>query len=408
MKSHRLTIPNSKGHNLNAYLELPANQKPNYYAVFAHCFTCTGSFGAVRNISRALTNHGFAVIRFDFTGLGHSEGEFAESHFSANVQDLKDVHSYITNNYEAPVLYIGHSLGGAAVLVAAAELKEVKAVATIGAPAHVDHVVKHFSHKIEEVKHFGEVEVNIGGRPFIIDQEFIKDFDQTDLPAVIRSLKKPLLVMHAPFDRVVGIENAQEIYHHALHPKSFVSLDDADHLLTNKADAIYAGNIIGTWVQRYFEPVENSMLDTKGEQLVGHLDLEEDNFTTSIQTSRHTLVADEPISVGGDDYGPSPYELINAGLAACTAMTLKLYAQRKKWDLKEVYVYTTHSKKHSDDLGLDTADPGYMDHISKKLRFIGDLSPEQKQRLSEIASKCPVHKTLSQGVIFDTEILDVE
>ena len=406
MKSHRLKIPNSKGLNLNAYLELPANQKPNYYAVFAHCFTCSGSLCAVRNISRALTTHGFGVLRFDFTGLGMSEGEFMDSHFSSNVQDLKDVYRYMEVHYSAPVLYIGHSLGGAAVLVAASALEGVRAVATIGAPAHVDHVIQHFSHKIEEAHLFGEVEVNIAGRPFIIDNDFVEDFKKIELPEVIRSLKKPLLVMHAPFDKIVGIENAQEIYHHALHPKSFISLDQADHLLTNKADASYAGNVIGAWVQRYFEPVDNKILDTAGEELVGHLDLEEYNFTTSIQTARHAMIADEPASFGGDDFGPSPYEYLNAGLAACTAMTLKMYAQRKKWDLQEVYVYTTHSKKHSDDLGPDQHPSGFMDHISKKLKFVGELDQKQKQRLSEIASKCPVHKTLTSGVIFDTEILD--
>ncbi|GAA3617082.1 alpha/beta fold hydrolase [Flavivirga amylovorans] len=405
MKSSKLNIQNNKGIKLQAYLELPANQKPNYFAIFAHCFTCTSSLSAVKNISRALTNHGFGVVRFDFTGLGRSEGEFAESHFSGNVDDLIAVSNYMNSNYEAPSLLVGHSLGGAAVLSAASQLENIKAVATIGAPATVSHVTHLFSHGIAEVKEKGEVEVNIGGRPFKINKDFVEDFDKTDLPSIVKTLRKPLLILHAPTDTVVGIKNAEHLYHYAHHPKSFVTLDDADHLLSNPNDSKYAGNIIGTWVQRYFEPKENKMLEIKGEQLVGHLNLVEDNFTTSIQTKNHTMIADEPASIGGDDFGPSPYEYLNAGLVACTAMTLKMYAQRKQWDLQEVFVYVTHSRKHSDDLGLEIEMPTYLDHISKKLKFVGNLDEKQKERLKEIASKCPVHKTIASEVVFDTTII---
>ncbi|TGV04150.1 bifunctional alpha/beta hydrolase/OsmC family protein [Flavivirga rizhaonensis] len=406
MKSSKLNIQNNKGLKLQAYLELPANQKPNYFAIFAHCFTCTSSLSAVKNISRALTNHGFGVVRFDFTGLGRSEGEFAESHFSANVEDLIAVSNYMDTHYEAPSLLVGHSLGGAAVLSAASQLDNIKAIATIGAPATVGHVTHLFSHGIDEVKTKGEVEVNIGGRPFKINKDFVEDFDKTDLPAIVKTLRKPLLILHAPTDTVVGIKNAEQLYHHAHHPKSFVTLDDADHLLSNPNDSKYAGNVIGTWVQRYFELKENKMLETKGEQLVGHLNLVEDNFTTSIQTKKHTMIADEPSSVGGDDFGPSPYEYLNAGLVACTAMTLKMYAQRKQWDLQEVFVYVTHSRKHSDDLGLEIETPTYLDHISKKLKFVGNLDEKQKERLKEIASKCPVHKTIASEVVFNTTIVN--
>jgi len=212
--------------------------------------------------------------------------------------------------------------------------------------------------------------------------------------------------MHAPTDQVVGIKNAEELYHKAQHPKSFVTLDDADHLLSNSRDSIYAGNMIGTWVQRYFKPQENDMLETNGEQLVGHLNLTEDHFTTNIQSKNHSMIADEPASIGGDDFGPSPYEYLNAGLIACTAMTLKMYAERKKWDLQEVFVYVTHSKKHSDDLGLDLEKPSYLDHITKKIKLVGDLDDKQKARLKDISSRCPVHKTLSSGVIFNTTLIE--
>lgn len=406
MKSTKLKIKNSKGLTLNAYMELPANQKPNYYAIFAHCFTCSSNLNAVKHVSRSLTQDGFAVIRFDFTGLGRSEGEFADSHFSANVQDLLDVHSYISEHYEAPGLLVGHSLGGAAVLVAASKLKAVKAVATVGAPATVDHVKRLFSHQIEDIENKGNVEVDIGGRPFIINKDFVEEFDKTDLPVIVKNLRKPLLIMHSPLDKIVGIDNAKQLYLKAHHPKSFITLDDADHLLSEEKDSQYVGEIIGTWASRYFPQVENKMLDTEGEQLVGHLNIIEDNFTTSIQTKNHTFIADEPSGIGGSDFGPSPYEYLNAALAACTAMTLKMYAERKKWDLREVFVYLSHSRKHSDDLMVKVDKPKYMDHINKKLKFVGNLDDTQKERLKEIASRCPVHKTIASEVVFETQIIE--
>ena len=405
MKSQKLKKTNRKGFTLNAQLELPANQKPNYYAIFAHCFTCSSSLSAVRNVSRSLTQDGFAVVRFDFTGLGRSEGEFVDSHFSANIDDLLDVHTYMTEHFGAPSLLVGHSLGGAAVLVAASKLDAVKAVATVGSPATVTHVKHLFSHGIDEIEEKGEAEVNIGGRPFKINRDFVTEFDKTDLPSVVKGLRKPLLIMHSPFDKIVGIENAEQLYKTSFHPKSFVTLDNADHLLTQEKDSQYVGEIIGTWAKRYFPKIENKMLSTGGEQLVGHLNIVNDNFTTSIQTKNHTLIADEPESIGGSDFGPSPYEYLNASLAACTVMTLKMYAERKKWDLREVFVYISHSRKHSDDLNVDVEKPKYLDHISKKLKFVGNLDASQKERLKEISSRCPVHRTLESEVIFETQVI---
>ena len=407
MKNTELKIKNSSGYVLNARLELPANQKPVEYAIFAHCFTCSSSLNAVRNISRSLTSHGFGVLRFDFTGLGRSEGTFAESHFGANIKDLIDVHGYMTENYKAPKLLVGHSLGGAAVIVAGSKLPAVEAVATVGAPSSSQHTTHHFSQQLQDMEVKGNVQVHIGGRPFMINKEFLENFNNTNLISVVKELKKPLLVLHAPFDKVVGVENAQEIFVNAFHPKSFVSLDNADHLLTKQSDSLYAGDVIGSWAQRYImSKKEDKSLNTKGEQLVGYLNMVEDNFTTSIKTSNHALIADEPASVGGDDFGASPYELLNAGLAACTAMTLKMYAQRKKWDLQEVFVYVTHSKKHVQDMDDDagSANSTYLDHISKKLQFVGDLTEEQKDRLKEIASRCPVHRTLLGQVEIETTI----
>lgn len=403
MKTKRLNIVNKKGIELSAKLELPANQRPEGYAIFAHCFTCSSNINAVTNISRTLTKHGFGVLRFDFTGLGKSEGEFADSHFSANISDLLDVHEYMTEHYESPSLLVGHSLGGAAVLVAASKLETVKAVATIGAPASAEHTTKHFASQMEGVSKGEKVEVDIGGRPFHINKEFVDEFKSVDLMEVVKSLKKPLLVMHSPFDEIVGIDNAKEIYQHAFHPKSFISLDDANHLLTKTADSIYAGNMIGTWIQRYFPSKSKEKLSTNGEQLVGHLNLREDNFTTFMQTKNHSMIADEPKGIGGDDFGPSPYELFSASLTACTAMTLKMYANRKKWDLQEVYVYVTHSKKKVEGENDKKTEISQLD---KKLRFVGDLSEKQKIRLKEIASKCPVHKTMLGEIVIETIILD--
>ena len=405
MNTVRLEIENRKGLKLQAYLELPANQKPNHFTIFAHCFSCNSNFNAVKNISRSLSNHGFGVLRFDFTGLGKSEGEFAESHFSANVEDLLDVSNYLEKHYKAPSLLVGHSLGGAAVIVAASKLEHIKAVATVGAPATVSHVTHLFSHGTDDIQEKGDVEVKIGGRPFKINQDFVNDFGKTDLPKIIKKLRKPILVMHAPFDKVVGIENAHQIYHNAIHPKSFISLDDADHLLSKQTDSIYVGNMIGTWVERYFEPEDNNMISSNGEQLVGHLNLLEDNFTTSIQTKKHSFIADEPTNIGGDDFGPSPYDFLSAGLAACTVMTLKMYADRKKWDLHEVFVYITYSRKHSDDLDIEVDKPTRFDHLQKKIKIVGNLEEKQRNRLKEIASKCPVHKTLQSKIIIDTTLL---
>ncbi len=405
MPRKNLDIKNSDGHQLQAYLELPANQHPSQYAIFAHCFTCSSSYQSVQNISKVLTAHGFGVVRFDFTGLGKSEGEFSDSYFSANVDDLLAVNAYMAEHFEAPSLLIGHSLGGAAVIVAASKLDTVKAVATIGAPATVDHVKKHFSHGIEERSAKGEVQVNIGGRPFKINQKFIEDFDKTDLPQITKELRKPLLIMHAPFDKIVGIENAHQLYKNAHHPKSFISLNDADHLLLDPKDSRYVGNMIGAWVQGYFDTSNNEILDTDGQQLVAHLNLLEDNFTTSIQTQKHSFIADEPARIGGDDFGPSPYDFLSVALASCTAMTLKLYAERKKWDLQEIYVYITYSRKHSDDLIRELEKPARFDHLLKTLKLVGDLDASQQKRLVEIASRCPVHKTLLSEIVIETEVI---
>lgn len=389
----QIAIPNSNGETLHATLELPANKKVEQYAVFAHCFTCSSQLSIVRNISMELTQHGFGVLRFDFTGLGRSEGDFADTNFSHNLEDLITVNDYLSHHYQAPTLMIGHSLGGAAVLVAAAKLANIKAVATIGAPADALHV-SHLIADKEDIMEKGAASISIGGRPFTIKRQFLEDLENHDVHTIVPKLRIPILILHSPQDTVVGIENAAKIYQLAHHPKSFISLDGADHLLSKKADSLYAARSIATWADRYLGfGDEREPLKPDNAQVVAHLDLE-NHFTTQISNGRHTLTADEPKSAGGDDLGLAPFELLQAALGACTNMTLKLYAERKKWNLKEVYTHMSFTR--------DTVDNEKIETITKKITLEGNLTEEQENRLMEIAAKCPVNKTLLAGVHIKT------
>ena len=389
----QIAIPNFNGETLNATLEIPANKKVIQYAIFAHCFTCSSQLSMVRNISNELTQYGFGVLRFDFTGLGLSEGNFTDTNFSHNLVDLITVNDYLTEHYQAPTLLIGHSLGGATVLATAGKLPNVKAMATIGAPADAVHV-SHLLGNKEELLNKGETSVSIGGRPFKIKKHFLEDLEKQDAKKIIPNLRIPLLILHSPQDTVVDIENAAKIYQLAHHPKSFISLDGADHLLSKKADSLYAARSIATWADRYLNLSENEKpLLPDNAQIVAHLDLD-NHFTTHISNGNHSLIADEPKSVGGDDLGFSPFELLQAALGACTNMTLKLYAERKKWDLKEVYTHLSFIR--------DTVDSQRIEIITKKIELEGNLTEEQKERLIEIAAKCPVNKTLLAGVKIKT------
>ncbi len=390
----KIAIPNSNGETLHATLEIPPNKKVNQYAIFAHCFTCSSQLSIVRTISNELTLYGFGVLRFDFTGLGMSEGEFADTNFTHNLQDLITVNNYLAEHYQAPTLLIGHSLGGVAVLVSAVKLNNIKAVATIGAPADALHV-SHLLGNKEDIIKKGEAAISIGGRPFKIKKHFLEDLENHDTKTIIPKLRIPILILHSPQDTVVGIENAAKIYQLAHHPKSFISLDGADHLLSKKADSLYAARSIATWADRYlnFNEEQEKLLKPENAQVVAHLDLQ-DNFTTQISNGRNTLVADEPKNVSGDDLGLAPFELLQAALGACTNMTLKLYAERKKWDLKEVYTHMSFVRDNQDNEKIES--------ITKKIELEGNLTDEQKERLIEIAAKCPVNKTLLAGVNIKT------
>lgn len=406
MNSEKLRFQNNEGHLLVGKLELPIDRHPHNYALFAHCFTCTKNLSAVRNISKALTSNGFGVLRFDFTGLGESEGDFADTNFSGNVADLVSAADFLKMNYESPSLLIGHSLGGAAVIFAASKIESVKAIATIGSPSNPVHVKHLLKSGIDEINETGKATVNLSGRDFTIKKQFLDDLETKSLSETVKALRKPLLVMHSPQDDTVSIKNAEEIYIAAHHPKSFVSLDGADHLLFNKEDSIYVGEVISGWAKRYLTLRERVAENLKTEhQVLASLDTI-DAFTTQMKVGTHSMLADEPKSFGGNDFGPSPYEFVSAGLAACTVMTLQMYAKRKSWPLENVEVHISYSKIHAQDCENCETNSSKIDIFRKEIRFTGALDDKQKKRLLQIADKCPVHKTLHSEVQVITTLVE--
>jgi len=400
VRSEKLTFAGTGGSALAARLDLPAGEARGV-ALFAHCFTCTKDIFAAARIAAGLAEQGIAVLRFDFTGLGHSEGEFANTNFSSNVDDLVHAADYLRQTRQAPRLLIGHSLGGAAVLAAAARVPEAVAVATIGAPADPGHVGHLIAPAKAEIERHGEAEVVLAGRPFRIQKQFLEDISQHNLEQAIRGLRKALLVFHAPRDEVVGITNAGRIFAAAKHPKSFVSLDDADHLLSRKADAMYVANVLAAWAARYLDGAATAGKAAAPAAAPGTVVVQEagtGRFAQHIAAGRHALRADEPLDFGGDDSGPGPYDLLLAGLGACTSMTLRLYAERKGWPLQRVSVTLAHEKIHAQDCADCETKEGRVDRITRRLALSGDLDAEQRAKLLEIADKCPVHRTLTGEV----------
>ncbi|MGB5236959.1 MAG: bifunctional alpha/beta hydrolase/OsmC family protein [Flavobacteriaceae bacterium] len=404
MNLTKVSFTNKEGQKLNGRLELPVDQHPHNMVLFAHCFTCTKNLSAVKNISKGLTSSGFGVLRFDFTGLGESEGDFADTNFSGNVEDLIAAADFLKKDYQAPSLLIGHSLGGAAVIYAAARLHTVKAVATVGAPADPSHVKHLLKSSIEEIRSNGKAVVNISGRDFTVKEQFLNDLEKNSLSDTLENLNKSILIMHSPQDNIVGIKNAEKLYHNARHPKSFISLDGADHLLSNKVDSLYVGKTIASWAERYLVVPDPSELRTR-HQVVASLETD-DGFTTQIKVGKHNLVADEPEGFGGNDFGPSPYEFVSAGLSACTVMTLQMYARRKNWDLQNVKVHTSYGKVHAEDCAECESDTAKIDTFERQIALSGSLEPRQKERLLEIADKCPVHRTLEAHSHIKTELIE--
>ncbi len=394
-KTQRLQFAGHSGATLAARLDLPSGPL-RAYALFAHCFTCSKDLAAARHIAAELAREGIAVLRFDFTGLGSSGGEFASTNFSSNIADLLSATDYLRDRYQAPSLLIGHSLGGAAVLAVAQNIPEVRAVATIGAPADVAHVLKNFGTSLEEIEKSGAAEVDLAGRKFLVRKQFVEDARAQRIKDAVASLKKPLLILHAPLDQSVGIENATEIFLAAKHPKNFVSLDKADHLLSNREDAAFAGRIISGWLTRYLAadtphgkgPIEHVRVMETGES----------RFQNAVQAGSHRLFADEPETVGGLDSGPSPYDFLSIALGACTSMTLRLYADHKKLTLGRIGVDVSHKKIHAKDCeectDQERSGSARIDQFERVISIDGEVSEEFRGKIAEIAGKCPVHRTL--------------
>jgi putative redox protein len=394
IESRKIEFPGSAGSNLAARLDVPAN--PRAFALFAHCFTCGKDVFAAVRIADALTARGIAVLRFDFTGIGGSEGDFANTNFSSNIQDLIAAADYLRKNHTAPALLIGHSLGGAAVLAAAPHVPEATAVVTIGAPASAAHVTHNFAADLAEIKEKGTGKVTLSGRSFTITKQFLDDVAEQNVLAGLARLKKALLVCHAPRDEYVSIDNATQIFVAAKHPKSFLSLDTADHLLRKREDAIYLADVIAAWASRYLPAAEASATLPPGivevrETLTGPL-------AQRVSAGRHVLMAGEPVEVGGDDSGPGPYDYLLAALGACTSMTMRLYANRKGIAAERFAVRLSHRKVHAQDCADCETKQGNIGEITRDITIEGDIPDDARKRLMEIADRCPVHETLTHEI----------
>jgi len=407
MPTERFQFPGAEGQQLAASLELP-EREPLAYALFAHCFTCGKDVLAAKRIAVALAAKGIAVLRFDFTGLGSSEGDFANSTFSSNVADLVRAADHLRETRKAPAILIGHSLGGAAILAAAGQIPDARAVATIAAPSDPAHVTGLFKDRIADIRTQGKIEVSLAGRPFQIKREFLDDIAEQNLMAHVTGLHRALLIMHAPDDDTVSIDNATRIFVAARHPKSFVSLAGADHLLTAKQDAAYVADVIAAWATRYLDPVapEQDADLGKAPRNVVVRETRNGKFQQAISLGPHRMLADEPVAAGGDDTGPGPYDYVLAGLGACTSMTMRLYAERKALPLERVTVTLKHNKIHAEDCAECETRAGMLDQIDLVIAMEGALDAEQRKRLMEIADKCPVHRTLTSEIRIVTRAAD--
>lgn len=393
MQSLKVAFPGSSGDPLAARLELPLGPIRSY-AIFAHCFTCSKDLLASRRIASELARRGIAVLRFDFTGLGASGGEFPKTNFSSNAEDLRQAAKYLARHFAPAELLIGHSLGGAAVLAVAPDLPEVRAVVTIGAPAETAHVISSFRNHVPAIESRGEAEVQLAGRRFAIQQQFLDDVRRQDLETKIRNLGRPLLVLHAPDDDIVGIDNARRIFEAAQHPKSFVSLDGADHLLTRHEDAAFVADVVSAWYGRHLARSTGAEAAANHDGVLVRAS-GEGRFQQVVEAGRHRFLADEPESYGGLDSGPGPYDFMSAALGACTSMTLQLYAERKGWQLPPYTVEVWHAKVHAEDcLSCTEAHSGKIDQFVRRITFETDPGPTVTDKIAEIADKCSVHRTL--------------
>ena len=411
----RITFPGSQDAELAARIDLPAGP-PRAFALFAHCFTCGKDIKAASRIATALTDAGFGVLRFDFTGLGSSEGEFANTNFTSNTDDVLAAVDWLRSEHRVPQLLIGHSLGGAAVLAIAGEIPEVRAVATIGAPSDAAHVTEIFQSSVEEIEALGHAEVQLAGRPFTIRKQFLDDLANHVVVERVATFKKALLVLHSPVDNTVGIDNAGEIFGAAKHPKSYVSLDGADHLLTRASDVAFAASMIAGFAKRYVDDESGALDAPKASAQVVVAETAQGPFLNHVVVGQHRLLADEPTSIGGFDAGPAPYDFLGAALGACTSMTLRMYADRKKLPLDRVIVEVSHGKVHADDCfecaeneavfsGIAEGRTNLIDRFERVITIEGDgLTDADRDKLLAIADKCPVHRTLENASVIATRL----
>lgn len=403
--SSTCTFTGDVGHQLSARLERPDGPARGS-ALFAHCFTCSKDLRAERQLTQALTAQGYAVLSFDFAGLGRSGGDFADSSFSADVADLRAAAGYLAETVVAPSLLVGHSLGGSAVISAAPFLPSVRAVATIGAPADPAHVLHLLDGDLDAVRHNGFAPVTIGGRTFTIGKAFLDDLEQSHPLERIAGFDGATMIMHAPLDAFAGVENAEMIYRAARHPKSFVSLDDADHLLTKDTDAHYAATVIAAWALRYL-PGTTPAIPRTGEEGYDRSGATAHNgggFVTCLETRGFVLTADEPSESGGTDSGPTPYDYLALALASCTAMTMRAYADSKGWQIGELGAQVEHDRIHAEDCQECEHSSGRIDMLHRTLKLPVDLSEDQRVALMRIADRCPVHLTLEGQIEVHTTL----
>ncbi len=408
----RITFPGSQGAELAARLDRPAGP-PRAFALFAHCFTCSKDILAASRIANALTDAGFAVLRFDFTGLGMSDGEFANTNFSSNTDDLLAAASWLRATHRAPQVIVGHSLGGSAALAIAGEIPEVRAVVTIGAPADPAHVTGAFSSSLDEIEAEGEASVELAGRTFTIRRQFVYDLRNHVVTERVATLRKALLVLHSPVDNIVGVEHAADIFQAARHPKSFISLDGTDHLLTSPPDAAFAASMIAAFAARYIVDESGGLGAPRATAPVVVAETTQGPFLNHVVVGDHRMLADEPVSIGGFDAGPSPYDFLGAALGACTSMTLRMYAERKRLPLDRVTVEISHDKVHAADC-VECADnelladrAGMIDRFERVITIAGaELTAADRDKLLAIADKCPVHRTLESASSISTRLAD--
>ncbi len=402
MASQKVEFQNPEGQILSGVLDAPEGEV-KAWAVFAHCFTCSKKNLAASRIARGLAYRGIGVLRFDFTGLGDSGGDFSETGFSSNIADLRTALAWMAKSGRPVGLLIGHSLGGAASVVAGSLEDQIQAVVTLGAPSQADHVIAQFQQSVPEIEAKGEAEVNLADRPFILRKSFLDDVRGANVIDAVKSLNKPLLVMHSPIDQTVGIDNATGLFVNARHPKSFVSLDNADHLITRAEDAEFICDVISGWSRRYWVNETSALKEPmiQSHAVVVQETGQASRFQNSVLIDGRSYLADEPISVGGSDSGPDPYDWVTAGLGACTSMTLRMYADRKGWPLEKVTVKLNHAKKHAEDC-VECGPKDRIDVFTREIEIEGNLDQEQRDRLLEIADRCPVHKTLESEAVIET------